>query len=133
MALAAQHNIATVLVPGGATLPAKDGEDNGKVQTIGARFANGELSLQLSLIHIYDYSEVRINQGVGITCLNYHGRGTLAGLITPPRLIIPKRAAIIPISVISIQAIVPATPCICLLYTSDMVSHCRFTERCNGL
>ena len=46
MALAAQHNIATVLVPGGATLPAKDGEDNGKVQTIGARFANGELSLQ---------------------------------------------------------------------------------------
>ena len=36
---------------------------------------------------IYDYSEVRINQGVGITCLNYHGRGTLAGLITPPRLI----------------------------------------------
>ncbi|MEN1627390.1 dihydroxy-acid dehydratase, partial [Pseudomonas aeruginosa] len=27
MALAAQHNIATVLVPGDATLPAKDGED----------------------------------------------------------------------------------------------------------
>ncbi|MCQ8801218.1 M42 family peptidase, partial [Escherichia coli] len=36
---------------------------------------------------LHDYSEVRINQGVGITCLNYHGRGTLAGLITPPRLI----------------------------------------------
>ncbi|WP_159566303.1 M42 family metallopeptidase [Budvicia diplopodorum] len=33
------------------------------------------------------YSDVVINQGPGITCLNYHGRGTLAGLITPPALI----------------------------------------------
>lgn len=46
MALASQHDKATVLIPGGATLPALDGEDNGKVQTIGTRFANGELSLQ---------------------------------------------------------------------------------------
>lgn len=46
MALASQHDIATVLIPCGATLPAQGGEDNGKVQTIGARFANGELSLQ---------------------------------------------------------------------------------------
>lgn len=46
MALASQHNKATVLVPGGATLPAVNGEDNGKVQTIGTRFANGELTLQ---------------------------------------------------------------------------------------
>lgn len=46
MALASQHDKATVLVPGGSTLPARHGEDNGKVQTIGARFANGELSLQ---------------------------------------------------------------------------------------
>lgn len=36
---------------------------------------------------LHDYSDVVVNQGVGITCLNYHGRGTLAGLITPPRLI----------------------------------------------
>lgn len=46
MALASQHDKATVLIPGGATLPARHGEDNGKVQTIGARFANSELSLQ---------------------------------------------------------------------------------------
>jgi putative YjhG/YagF family dehydratase len=46
MALASQHDKATVLIPGGATLPARHGEDNGKVQTIGARFANGELSLR---------------------------------------------------------------------------------------
>ncbi len=45
MALASQHNKSTVLIPGGSTLPAIDGEDNGKVQTIGTRFANGELSL----------------------------------------------------------------------------------------
>lgn len=50
MALAAQHDKATVLVHGGATLPAKDGEDNGKVQTIGARFANGELSLRTLVV-----------------------------------------------------------------------------------
>ncbi|MEY1580699.1 M42 family metallopeptidase [Providencia manganoxydans] len=34
-----------------------------------------------------DYSDLVINGGVGITCLNYHGRGTLAGLVTPVRLI----------------------------------------------
>ena len=45
MALASQHDKAIVLVPGGSTLPAVGGEDNGRVQTIGARFANGELSL----------------------------------------------------------------------------------------
>lgn len=36
---------------------------------------------------LHDYSDVVVNKGVGITCLNYHGRGTLAGLVTPPRLI----------------------------------------------
>jgi putative YjhG/YagF family dehydratase len=35
-----------VLVPGGVTLPPTDGEDAGKVQSIGARFAQGELSLE---------------------------------------------------------------------------------------
>jgi putative YjhG/YagF family dehydratase len=46
MALAAMHELTTVLVPGGVTLPAKDGEDAGKVQTIGARFAHGLITLQ---------------------------------------------------------------------------------------
>jgi putative YjhG/YagF family dehydratase len=35
-----------VLVPGGVTLPPTDGEDAGKVQSIGARFAQGEISLE---------------------------------------------------------------------------------------
>ena len=35
-----------VLVPGGVTLPPSDGEDAGKVQTIGARFAHGEITLE---------------------------------------------------------------------------------------
>lgn len=34
-----------------------------------------------------DYADLVINQGPGITCLNYHGRGTLAGLITSPKVI----------------------------------------------
>ena len=46
LALAAQHNTPVILVPGGVTLPPSAGEDAGKVQTIGARYAQGELSLQ---------------------------------------------------------------------------------------
>ncbi len=45
MALASMHELPTVLVPGGVTLPASDGEDAGKVQSIGVRFSRGELSL----------------------------------------------------------------------------------------
>ena len=46
MALAAMRNLPCVLVPGGVTLPARDGEDAGTVQTIGARFAHGEITLE---------------------------------------------------------------------------------------
>src|SRR5437588_8715230 len=46
MALAGTHDLPCVLVPGGVTLPPIEGEDAGKVQSIGARFANGELSLE---------------------------------------------------------------------------------------
>src|SRR5437667_7591480 len=46
MALASMHDLPCVLVPGGVTLPPAEGEDAGKVQTIGARFAHGELTLE---------------------------------------------------------------------------------------
>ena len=46
MALAAMHDLPTVLVPGGVMLATSDGEDTGKVQSIGARFSHGELTLQ---------------------------------------------------------------------------------------
>ncbi len=46
LALAAQHDLPGVLIPGGVTLPPTVGEDAGKVQTIGARFAHGEITLQ---------------------------------------------------------------------------------------
>src|SRR5437588_9559102 len=46
MALAAMRELPCVLVPGGVTLPPADGEDAGKVQSIGARFAHGELTLE---------------------------------------------------------------------------------------
>ncbi len=45
MALAAMHDLPCVLVPGGVTLPPTQGEDAGAVQTIGARFSRGLLSL----------------------------------------------------------------------------------------
>ncbi|MBC8163264.1 MAG: dihydroxy-acid dehydratase, partial [Roseiflexaceae bacterium] len=41
MALAGTPDLPCVLVPGGVTLPPSHGEDAGKIQTIGARFAQG--------------------------------------------------------------------------------------------
>jgi len=46
MALAGCRRLPVVIVPGGVTLPASDGEDAGKAQTIGARFANGQITLE---------------------------------------------------------------------------------------
>ncbi len=46
MALAGTPNLPTILVPGGVTLPPIEGDDAGRVQTIGARFAHGELTLK---------------------------------------------------------------------------------------
>ena len=45
MALAGSRGLPCILVPGGVTLPPAEGEDAGKVQTIGARFSHGIISL----------------------------------------------------------------------------------------
>jgi putative YjhG/YagF family dehydratase len=45
MALSAQKSLACVIVPGGVTLLPEQGEDAGKVQSLGARFAQGLLTL----------------------------------------------------------------------------------------
>ncbi len=46
MALAAMPDLPGVIVPGGVTLPPTTGEDAGAVQTIGARFSRGLLTLK---------------------------------------------------------------------------------------
>lgn len=46
MALASSGRYPAILVPGGVTLLPESGEDAGKVQTIGARFAQGQISLE---------------------------------------------------------------------------------------
>ncbi|HEY2858434.1 MAG TPA: YjhG/YagF family D-xylonate dehydratase [Terracidiphilus sp.] len=46
MALASSGALPGVLVPGGVTLLPEDGEDAGKVQTIGARFAQRQITLE---------------------------------------------------------------------------------------
>lgn len=46
MALAGCGHLPGVLVPGGVSLLSEEAEDLGKVQTIGARFAHGEISLE---------------------------------------------------------------------------------------
>ncbi|GER91201.1 dehydratase [Dictyobacter vulcani] len=46
MALASLRHLPGILVPGGVTLPAENGEDAGKIQSIGARYTHGEITLQ---------------------------------------------------------------------------------------
>lgn len=46
IALAGIHHLPSVIVPGGVTLPPTTGEDAGKVQTIGARYVHGEITLE---------------------------------------------------------------------------------------
>jgi len=46
MALAGTRDLPSVLVPGGVTLPPVEGEDLGNIQSIGARFAHGEVTLE---------------------------------------------------------------------------------------
>jgi xylonate dehydratase len=46
MALAGMKQLPAVLVPGGVSLPPEQGEDAGKVQSLGARYAQGEVSLE---------------------------------------------------------------------------------------
>jgi putative YjhG/YagF family dehydratase len=46
MALAAMLDLPCILVPGGVTLPPTVGEDAGKIQSLGARFAHGMISLE---------------------------------------------------------------------------------------
>src|SRR5471032_2395851 len=45
MALAGLHDLPCVIVPGGVTLPAAGSEDAGAVQTLGARYAHGLVTL----------------------------------------------------------------------------------------
>src|SRR5438105_14475725 len=46
LALAAMHDLPCVLVPGGVTLLPEEGEDAGRVQSIGARFAHQLITLE---------------------------------------------------------------------------------------
>jgi len=46
MALAGSKNLPGIIVPGGVTLPTPDAEDTGKIQSIGARFAHGLVTLE---------------------------------------------------------------------------------------
>src|SRR5690606_26610600 len=46
LALSSMHDLPTIIIPGGVTLPPEYGEDAGKIQTIGARYSNNEISLE---------------------------------------------------------------------------------------
>ena len=46
MALAAMHDLPCILVPGGVTLLPEEGEDAARVQSVGARFAHHQITLE---------------------------------------------------------------------------------------
>src|SRR5438552_2606373 len=46
LALATMHDLPCVLVPGGVTLLPEEGEDAGRVQSVGARFAHNQITLE---------------------------------------------------------------------------------------
>ncbi len=46
LALAGARDLPSVIVPGGVTLPPIDGEDAGKIQSIGARYTHGSITLE---------------------------------------------------------------------------------------
>jgi putative YjhG/YagF family dehydratase len=46
MALAGTRDLPCILVPGGVTLLSEEGEDAGRVQSVGARYAHGEMTLE---------------------------------------------------------------------------------------
>src|SRR5687768_12389446 len=46
MALAGTPDLPCVLIPGGVSLPPAQGEDAGKIQSLGARYVHGEISLE---------------------------------------------------------------------------------------
>jgi len=46
MALAGAGELPAVMIPGGVTLPPETGEDAGKVQTLGVRYAHGTVTLE---------------------------------------------------------------------------------------
>jgi len=46
LALAGLPDLPGIIIPGGVTLPPEEGEDAGKVQTIGARYVHGEITLE---------------------------------------------------------------------------------------
>ncbi len=45
MALVSMHDLPVAIAPGGVTLPPSQGEDLGTIQSVGARFARGEVTL----------------------------------------------------------------------------------------
>jgi putative YjhG/YagF family dehydratase len=46
LATVAMRDLPCIIVPGGVTLPPRHGEDTAKVQTIGARYVHGEITLE---------------------------------------------------------------------------------------
>jgi len=46
LALAGLPKLPGIIIPGGVTLPPEDGEDAGKVQSIGTRYVHGEITLE---------------------------------------------------------------------------------------
>ncbi|NLX98496.1 MAG: YjhG/YagF family D-xylonate dehydratase [Rhodopirellula sp.] len=95
MALASFRDLACGLVPGGVTLPPTVGEDTGKIQSIGARFSRGEMSLEEASL---EGCRVCASQGGGChflgTAATSQVVGEALGLTLPHAALAPSGQAI---------------------------------------
>ncbi len=95
MALVSFSDLACGLVPGGVTLPPTVGEDTGKIQSIGARFSRGEMSLDEASL---EGCRVCASQGGGChflgTAATAQVVGEALGLTLPHAALAPSGQAI---------------------------------------
>ncbi|NUQ64180.1 MAG: YjhG/YagF family D-xylonate dehydratase [Pirellulales bacterium] len=95
MALVSFRDLACGLVPGGVTLPPSVGEDTGKIQSIGARFSRGEMSLEEAAL---EGCRVCASQGGGChflgTAATAQVVGEALGLTLPHAALAPSGQAI---------------------------------------
>ena len=95
MALGSLRDLPGLIVPAGVTLPSRDAEDTAEVQTLGARFARGEISLERAAV-----MGCRACGSAGGTCqfLGTAGTGQVMaealGLTLPHAALVPSGQAV---------------------------------------
>ena len=137
MALAGARRLPAILVPGGVTLLSKGAEDLGKVQTIGVRFAHGEISLDEAALQ---GCKACGSPGGGCqffgTAATSQVIGEALGLTLPHAALMPSGSAIwketAARSALALMALEKAGTCVDALLNDDSVENALVTHAAFG-